>query len=107
VPAGWGVPSTVEALQRREAIAVGLARHYGAIEREVTCMHHNDRLLTSAEVADLYRVDPKTVMRWAAAGRIPSVLTPGGHRRFRASVIRALLADLEKPQVPAPRRAVE
>lgn len=41
-----------------------------------------DRLLTPGEVAKLFRVDPKTVTRWAAAGRIPSVRTPGGHRRF-------------------------
>lgn len=50
-----------------------------------------DRLLTPAEVADLFRVDPKTVTRWASAGRITSIRTPGGHRRFRDSEIRALL----------------
>jgi len=50
-----------------------------------------DRLLTPGEVAALFRVDPKTVTRWAAAGRIGSIRTPGGHRRFRESEIRALL----------------
>lgn len=50
-----------------------------------------DRLLTPGEVASLFRVDPKTVTRWAAAGRIGSVLTPGGHRRFRTSEVRRLL----------------
>jgi excisionase family DNA binding protein len=50
-----------------------------------------DRLLTPGEVAKLFRVDPKTVTRWALAGRIPSIRTPGGHRRFRESHIRALL----------------
>ncbi len=39
----------------------------------------------------MFRVDPKTVTRWAAAGRISSIRTPGGHRRFRESEIRALL----------------
>ena len=39
----------------------------------------------------LFRVDPKTVTRWAAAGRISSIRTPGGHRRFRESEVRALL----------------
>ena len=48
-------------------------------------------LLTPAEVAALFRVDPKTVTRWAAAGRIGSIRTPGGHRRFRESEVRALL----------------
>ena len=50
-----------------------------------------DRLLKPAEVADLFSVDPKTVTRWAAQGRLNSVRTPGGHRRFRESEIRALL----------------
>ncbi|ALE79209.1 hypothetical protein WY02_13075 [Pseudonocardia sp. AL041005-10] len=46
------------------------------------------------EVATLFRVDPKTVTRWASAGRIGSIRTPGGHRRFRESEVRGLLADL-------------
>lgn len=48
-------------------------------------------LLTPGEVASLFRVDPKTVTRWAAAGRISSIRTPGGHRRFRAGEVYALL----------------
>ncbi len=39
----------------------------------------------------IFRVDPKTVTRWAAAGRIGSIRTPEGHRRFRESEVRALL----------------
>ncbi|WP_035738339.1 BldC family transcriptional regulator [Glycomyces arizonensis] len=54
-------------------------------------METEDRLLTPGEVASLFRVDPKTVTRWAAAGRIGSIRTPGGHRRFRESEVRALL----------------
>lgn len=50
-----------------------------------------DRLLTPGEVAQMFRVDPKTVTRWAASGRIGSIRTPGGHRRFRLSEVRALL----------------
>ncbi len=49
------------------------------------------RLLTPGEVATMFRVDPKTVTRWAAAGRIRSIRTPGGHRRFYEDEIRALL----------------
>lgn len=58
-----------------------------------------DRLLTPGEVAALFRVDPKTVTRWAAAGRIGSIRTPGGHRRFRESEVRALLAG-ESASIP-------
>jgi excisionase family DNA binding protein len=54
-------------------------------------MADGDKLLTSAEVAGIYKVDPKTVTRWAKAGLIASIRTPGGHRRYRESEIRALL----------------
>jgi excisionase family DNA binding protein len=50
-------------------------------------------LLTPGEVAAMFRVDPKTVTRWALAGRISSIRTPGGHRRFHEAEIRALLAE--------------
>lgn len=54
-------------------------------------MLHEDRLLTPAEVGALFRVDPKTVTRWANAGKLDSVRTLGGHRRFRESDIYPLL----------------
>jgi excisionase family DNA binding protein len=50
-----------------------------------------DPLLTSGQVAKVFKVNPKTVTRWAAAGRVGSIRTPGGHRRFRESEIRALM----------------
>lgn len=50
-----------------------------------------DALLTPGEVAALFRVDPKTVTRWAQDGRLSSVRTLGGHRRFRADEVYALL----------------
>jgi excisionase family DNA binding protein len=49
-------------------------------------------LLTPAEVATMFRVDPKTVTRWAKAGRLTSIRTLGGHRRYRETEVRALLA---------------
>jgi len=63
-----------------------------------------DRLLTPGEVATLFRVDPKTVTRWASAGRIGSIRTPGGHRRFRESEVRALLRG-EAADVAVPAQA--
>jgi excisionase family DNA binding protein len=53
-----------------------------------------EKLLTPGEVALMFRVDPKTVTRWASAGRIGSIRTPGGHRRFRESEVTSLLANL-------------
>ncbi|MEV7264667.1 BldC family transcriptional regulator [Micromonospora aurantiaca] len=52
-----------------------------------------ERLLTPGEVAALFRVEPKTVTRWAAAGRLHCIRTPGGHRRFLESDVRALLGE--------------
>ncbi len=49
-------------------------------------------LLTPAQVARLYNVDPKTVTRWAKAGKVRSIRTPGGHRRFPAAQFAAVIA---------------
>jgi len=48
-------------------------------------------LLTPAEVAALFRVDPKTVTRWAKAGKLTAIRTLGGHRRYRQSEVLSLL----------------
>ena len=51
-------------------------------------------LLTPAEVAALFRVDPKTVTRWAKAGKLTAIRTLGGHRRYRQSEVQTLLKNL-------------
>ena len=53
-----------------------------------------EHLLTPGEVASLFRVDPKTVTRWAKAGKLTSIRTLGGHRRYRETEVRALLAGI-------------
>ena len=54
-------------------------------------------LLTPAEVASLFRVDPKTVTRWAKAGKLIAIRTLGGHRRYRQSEVQNLLkSNLDK-----------
>lgn len=56
--------------------------------------HRRDRLLTSGEVAALFRVDRKTVSKWAADGRVKSIRTPGGRqRRFWQSEIERLMGE--------------
>ncbi len=47
-------------------------------------------LLTPSEVASLFRVDPKTVTRWAKVGKLRALYTLGGHRRFVESEVMAL-----------------
>jgi len=60
-----------------------------------------ESLLTPAEVAALFRVDPKTVTRWAKAGKLTSIRTLGGHRRYREAEVRSLLAGIPAPRTEA------
>ena len=48
-------------------------------------------LLTPSEVASLFRVDPKTVTRWAKAGKLTAIRTLGGHRRYSQTEVLSLL----------------
>lgn len=57
-----------------------------------------NELLTPSEVAVMFRVNPKTVTRWARAGKISAVRTLGGHRRFRAAEIRRILSEVQDLQ---------
>ena len=56
----------------------------------------DDALLTPSEVAAMFRVNPKTVTRWARAGKISAIRTLGGHRRFKASEIRKFLEQVDE-----------
>lgn len=60
-------------------------------------MTETPELLTPAEVTALFRVDPKTVMRWADAGKLGCIRTPGGSRRYFAAEVHALLAKGHTP----------
>jgi excisionase family DNA binding protein len=55
---------------------------------------NQEKLLTPAEVASLFRVHPKTVTRWAKAGKLTSIRTLGGHRRYKESEVKALLKSI-------------
>ncbi len=54
----------------------------------------SEALLTPAEVAAMFRVDPKTVTRWAKAGKLSAIRTLGGHRRYRESEVKELLGEI-------------
>lgn len=65
--------------------------------QEIVAKREEETLLTPAEVAALFRVDPKTVTRWSKPGRdggppkLSSIRTLGGHRRYRETEVRGLL----------------
>ncbi|HEX9514713.1 MAG TPA: BldC family transcriptional regulator [Streptosporangiaceae bacterium] len=61
----------------------------------------DNRLLTPAEVAAMLRVDPKTVTRWARAGKLSSIRTPGGHRRYSESEVRGFLNSWPSVNLPS------
>ena len=62
-----------------------------------------DELLTPAEFAALFRVGPKSVVRWANAGKISVTRTPGGHRRYYRAEADRLLRE---GTVPASARVL-
>lgn len=57
------------------------------------------RLLRTREVAILFQVSERAVTDWARKGRIPSVRTPGGHRRYPAEAVRTLLQTVQEPAI--------
>ena len=65
----------------------------------MTSRNNDEDLLTPSEVAALFRVNPKTVTRWACAGKISAIRTLGGHRRFRASEIRKFLEQVDEAEL--------
>ncbi|MBI4728915.1 MAG: helix-turn-helix domain-containing protein [Acidobacteria bacterium] len=52
------------------------------------------QLLRAGQVALLFQVSRRTVSDWARAGLLPAIITPGGHRRFRARDVRRLVESL-------------
>ena len=58
----------------------------------------SEALLTPAEVATLFRVDPKTVTRWSKSGKLTSIRTLGGHRRYSEAEVRGLLQGIPQPR---------
>lgn len=57
---------------------------------EILCTCEDDQLFTASEVAILFRIDSKTVVRWAKLGKIAALYTPGGRTRYRASELKRL-----------------
>ncbi len=63
-------------------------------------------LLTPGEVCALWRINPKTLWKWDAAGKLTSIRTPGGTRRYSRAEVMALLNGSETPTPGTRRRTV-
>lgn len=53
-----------------------------------------DRYVSTAEVAQMLHVSPKTVTRWASLGKLPHMRTLGGHRRFSTATVERIAREL-------------
>jgi excisionase family DNA binding protein len=62
--------------------------------------------LKAAQAAERLHISTKTLARWAKDGRIPSVRTPGGHRRYDPAAIAGLEERLSTVGFPAPKESV-
>jgi excisionase family DNA binding protein len=66
----------------------------------------DDRLLTRAEVAEIFQVAPSTITRWAEAGKLPSIKTLGGHRRYEAKIVMQLVQCLSPEEATMQKTSI-
>lgn len=91
----WSYWAIEDIAEKREEFAGSLSSVHGGEAAHMSARTPEaEPLLTPAEVATMFRVDPKTVTRWAKAGKLTSIRTLGGHRRYREAEVRALLAGI-------------
>ena len=85
-------------LRSKTDISVRASNRRSYKEKHMNRLPDAEVLLTPREVADLFGVDPKTVTRWAKAGKLTSIRTLGGHRRYRKSEVDELRQNYFKAQ---------
>jgi excisionase family DNA binding protein len=85
------MPSVDERQLERASLLAELWATNGAAEHGSPL---DGRLLRTREVALLFQVSERAVTDWARRGRLPSVRTPGGHRRYPALAVRDLLTGV-------------
>jgi excisionase family DNA binding protein len=69
-------------------------------EDDGTTRTYTGGLLTPAEVAAIFGVDRRTIYRWTRTGKLPSVPTLGGHNRYPADKVDAVLAESMQERRP-------
>ena len=63
----------------------------GGVAETVPTYTPGDRLLSPAEVAALFRANPKTVTRWAKSRQLQAIRTPGGRWRHATAEVLAFI----------------
>jgi excisionase family DNA binding protein len=81
-----------------------MAKKSGSADKHVGVSRKD--FLTPTEVAERLLIEPGTVRVWASKGLLPSIATPGGHRRFRTQDVEAFIAKRQGARHPerAPSR---
>ena len=62
--------------------------------------------LTLGHAAAYLGVAPHTVRKWSDQGRLPALITPGGHRRFREQDLEAFIRSSTQTSTPSSRPLV-
>jgi excisionase family DNA binding protein len=62
--------------------------------------------LTLGHAAKFLGVAPNTVRKWSDQGRLPTLITPGGHRRFREQDLEAFIKSSTPTNTPSRRPLV-
>jgi excisionase family DNA binding protein len=85
---GWSAKSSPDVAPAPSVLSVPSI----VASRRSAGLPEGQQLLRSHEVAVLFDVTERTVINWAAAGKLPSLRTIGGHLRFRSEDVHNLLA---------------
>jgi excisionase family DNA binding protein len=104
-------PRVVDAFLAALDEAVEVRARHAPPPEEQPAMVPEDKQITLQAAAATLAISPSRLRRWADEGRIPSVRTAGGHRRFSLSAVRRLAAEngvrptvrpVEPPAMPLP-----
>jgi excisionase family DNA binding protein len=88
------VPNTMERRREMKPVLPAVIASIPTVVPAAIPKRASEELLTPAEVAQVFGVDPKTITRWARQGRIAAHRTFGGHRRFSVAEVTRCATEL-------------
>ena len=102
-------PHGVDALLSLLETALAIRERFAPPAGDETARGGDQALLTLSAATTLLNVSPSRLRRWSDEGRLPTVRTAGGHRRFPLEAVRALATErgvrpivraVEPPTIP-------